>query len=50
MYENGNKIKEANELQKNSLREGGAGLAKVYNQIRKLAGVRCSFLVIMFQT
>jgi ParB-like chromosome segregation protein Spo0J len=36
MYERGKKIiKEANESQKNSLRDGSATLNKVYNQIRK---------------
>jgi hypothetical protein len=36
MYEKGKKIiKEANESQKNSLRDGSATLNKVYNQIRK---------------
>jgi SAM-dependent methyltransferase len=36
MYEKGKKIiKEANEFQKNSLRDGSSSLNKVYNQIRK---------------
>jgi hypothetical protein len=46
MYEKGKKIiKETNVLQKNSLRDGSASLVKVYNRIRKLAGVRFSFFV-----
>jgi hypothetical protein len=38
----------ANILQKNSLRDGSASLAKVYNQIRKLA-YDLAFLFTMFR-